>query len=73
MPFCVAESDPREVSFFHYDKAFRLNDTLQTLIPIGASRLMRAVEPHTGDVAVLFEHDVVGVLSREKLNWIYFG
>ncbi|MFT7024830.1 MAG: hypothetical protein ACJA07_003951 [Rhodococcus sp. (in: high G+C Gram-positive bacteria)] len=26
MPFVVAEFDPREISFFHYDRAFRVCD-----------------------------------------------
>ena len=30
MPFNVAESDPREISFFHRDRAFRRHDPLTT-------------------------------------------
>ena len=30
MPFVVAEFDPREISFFHHDRAFRRYDPLQT-------------------------------------------
>ena len=32
MPFAVAEFDPREISFFHHDRAFRHYDPLQATI-----------------------------------------
>lgn len=53
MPFGVAEFDPREVLFFHYDRAFRRYDTLRHSCEIGVSRLSLKNENGTNELRIV--------------------
>ena len=85
MPFVVAEFDPREISFFHYDRAFRVCDprlvATESVQPglgvryLGERQVIHALDPSFAEVLKNLEQlsdGDVGELSADDsgLKWV---